>query len=88
MSAQSSRSKALQHGCTQRPPGPAPPVTLRRARAQALGERRHLLRLWVTPRPARLPPAARAAFQHSVLASQDTGISVDDNVLTVPLEAE
>ncbi len=59
-----------------------------RARAQALGERRHLLRLWVTPRPARLPPAARAAFQHSVLASQDTGISVDDNVLTVPLEAE
>ncbi len=60
----------------------------RRARAQALGERRHLLRLWVTPRPERLPRAARAAFQHSVLAAQDTGISVDDNVLTVPLEAE
>jgi len=63
-------------------------LTRRCGAGQALDERRHLLRLWVTPRPERLPPRARAAFRSAVQAAQNTGIRVRDAPLVVPLEAE
>lgn len=55
---------------------------------QPLNERRHLLRLWVSPPGERPLPEGYKAIWGSTTPGKRGGINIGDNKLVVPLEAE
>ena len=50
--------------------------------------RRHLLRVWLAPAPARPLPAAFAERYGSIVPGERGGLQVPDSVLTIPWDAD